>query len=705
LSREFESITLKQIARLPRPGTSGPSLFRFTPDGEAILYLHSEDESLMRSLWRYDIATGERSVLAGPAADESPLSREEELRRERQRLLAHGVTSYEVADKTQPLTVLIPGSPKLRLFHDGQLSEIPGTERAEAPHLNAHGTAVAFVRDNEIVVKELAGGDPRQLTRGSAEGLTNGLAEFIAQEELGRADGFWWSPDGSRIAYIQADSNSIEQYPIVHQGKDVIALERHRYPFSGGRNAQLRVGVVDLATAETTWIGLPAEVDVYIPNVSWRPDGMLAVQVLSRDQRRLQLIVIDPADARRLASLEETNEPWLNTHDDHVWLDDGSLVWPSERGGFRHLYLYDADLRPVRQLTGGEWVVTQLIRVDENARTVYFMSTRESALERHLYSVSLDGGEPNRLTEGSGWHGCSVAIRGGQFVDTLSTLKRAPVTTLARPGSESVVLHEPPESAHSLGLAPPRLFQLPGADGTPLDAALYEPVSDSDRPAPLVVSVYGGPHAQRVMDEWSLTVDLRAQYLAQHGFAVLRVDNRGSANRGLAFEAHIADRMGMVEVEDQTAAVRKLASDGVIDPDRVGIYGWSYGGYMSAMCMLREPELFKVGVAGAPVVDWDGYDTCYTERYMRTPEQNPDGYRDGALTTHVANLAGKLMLVHGMVDENVHFRHTARLITALTAAQKEYDLMLFPEERHVPRAAAGLEYMERRLTNYFLDNL
>ena len=705
MSREYESVTLEQIAKLPRPGTSGLGTFRFTPDGSGILFLQSEDGTLTRSLWLYDIESGQRSVLAGPAADEKPMSREEELRRERQRLLARGVTSYEIASKADALTILIPGTPNLRLLEAGRLREIPGTDRAQAPHLNARGTAVAFVRDNEVFVHDLATGDSRQLTRGSAEGLTNGLAEFIAQEELGRADGFWWSPDGDRIAYIQANSNAIEQYPIVHQGESTIDLEQHRYPFPGSRNAQLRLGVVDADSAETTWLGLPAEVDVYIPDVSWRPDGMLAVQVLSRDQRRLQLTVVDPAGGPTVASLEEINEPWLNTSSDHRWLDDGSLIWPSERSGFRHLYLYDAGLALTRQLTSGDWVVTSVGRVDQTARVVYFSATKESVSERHLYSVSLDGGEPQRLTDGSGWHSCVASDTLGQFVDTLSSVAHAPVTTFIRSNEKPVELHHPPETAESIGLTPPRILELPGADGTPLDAALYEPPPGSGRPSPLVVSVYGGPHAQRVMDEWSMTVDLRAQFLAQHGFAVLRVDNRGSANRGLAFEAHLADRMGTIEVEDQAAAVRKLADDGIIDADRVGIYGWSYGGYMSAMAMLREPDLFKVGIAGAPVVDWDGYDTCYTERYMRTPEQNPDGYRNGALTTHVRRLKGKLLLVHGMVDENVHFRHTARLITALTAAQKDYDLMVFPEERHVPRDAAGLEYMERRLTNYFIENL
>ena len=350
--------------------------------------------------------------------------------------------------------------------------------------------------------------------------------------------------------------------------------------------------------------------------------------------------------------------------------------------------------------------MTRIVEVDEARRTVFFSGTQEGAVERHLYRVGLDGGEVQRLTSEPGVHGCAVAPDGKTFVDTFSSRERAAVTTLRRTDGGEVIatLHEEPEmTALGQGLRPPELRVMEAANGTPMFGALYRP--EGEGPHPLVVSVYGGPHAQRVLDDWALTVDLRAQYLAQSGFAVLAVDNRGSANRGLAFEAHLHRRMGTIEVDDQVAAVEQVVAEGLVDPERVGIYGWSYGGYMTCMSLMRAPEVFRVGVAGAPVVDWDGYDTGYTERYMSTPQDNPEGYRDGAVTTHVEGLSGKLLLVHGMVDENVHFRHTARLITALTAAQKPYDIQIFPEERHMPRDAAGLEYMERRLVSYFEEHL
>ncbi len=257
-----------------------------------------------------------------------------------------------------------------------------------------------------------------------------------------------------------------------------------------------------------------------------------------------------------------------------------------------------------------------------------------------------------------------------------------------------------------LGLQVPELTTISTRDGVPLHAAIYNPPDiEAGRRYPLVVSVYGGPHAQMVTDTWGLTVDMRAQYLAQHGFVVLKVDNRGSANRGVAFEAAIARNLGSIEVKDQVDAVRAISQRPYVDGERVGIYGWSYGGYMTLMALLCAPELFRVGVAGAPVTHWDGYDTCYTERYMGLPQSNPDGYRQSSAITHAANLKGKLLLVHGMIDENVHFRHTGRLLGALAAEQKPYDLLLFPEERHMPRDARGLEYQERRVLGYFEENL
>jgi dipeptidyl-peptidase-4 len=329
--------------------------------------------------------------------------------------------------------------------------------------------------------------------------------------------------------------------------------------------------------------------------------------------------------------------------------------------------------------------------------------------ERHIYRVSLDDGEIERLTSGPGWHSGVLSPDGKWLIETHQSREQAPIVKLlATDGASATVLFaNEGATAEALGLALPELITLPAEDGTELHAMVYAPSNvEPGHRRPVVVSVYGGPHVQRVADDWASTVDLRAQYLSQQGFAVLKVDNRGGFNRGLAFEGALHRNMGSVEVRDQVAAVRWLASNrDFADAGRVGIYGWSYGGYMTLMCMAKAPELFKVGVSGAPVTDWDGYDTAYTERYMGTPRENPDGYRDSSVLTHAGQIEGKLLVVHGMIDENVHFRHTARLLVALASAGKACELLIYPEERHMPRDAKGLEDQERKVLGFLTANL
>lgn len=713
MTRPFEAISIEQVAYFPRPGMVAPGAIRFTPDGSAVTYLFSEEGTLVRGLWRYEIATGERAVLAGPQrapVEEGGLSRDEELRRERSRLRELGVTHYQFATKADPAVLLVPMGGTLLVSVGGEaLREIPGVEQALDPRLSDDGARVAFVREGELYVVEVAGGGPRRLTTGAEDGVTNGLAEFIAQEELDRDEGYWWSPDGERIAFIRADSRHIPKYPVVHQGRDQVDVEEHRYPFAGKANACLDLGVVELATGAVRWLDLGAEKDIYISSVAWRPDGTLTAEVLSRNQKRLQLFAFDAASGARELLREEDSDLWVNVDHGTRFLESGQVLYTSEKTGFRHLYLDDTGARTSRQLTEGDWAVTRLVSVDEERRLAFFMATRDSVLERHLYAVGLDGGAPRRLTSEAGWHEAVIDRSHERFVDTWSSLSHGPRVALRSIDGafEGMLFENSGATAEELGLATPELTTVTAADGaTVLHGALYQPpASTKARPFPLIVSVYGGPHVQRVANEWSLTVDLRAQYLAREGYVVFKLDNRGSANRGQAFEAPIHLCTGRVEVDDQAAGVKRLVELGLADPSRVGVYGWSYGGYMTLMAMLRAPGMFRVGVAGAPVTHWDGYDTAYTERYMGTPAVNATGYEESSALAHVARLDGKLLLVHGMIDENVHFRHTARLAVALSSAQKEYELLVFPEERHMPRDAKGLEYQERRLIEFFKRHL
>ena len=702
--RVAERLTISDVATYPRPGMDAPGMVGFTPDSAAVTWLHADGGGLVRSLWRIDVKTGERAVIAGPGAD-APMSREEELLRERTRTRELGVSSYSWARDSEVPVLMIPG-PVVRISVDGEpLRELAGSEGALTPTLSPDGTQLSFVRGGELLVMPVDGSsEARPLTSGAEDGLTHGLADYIAQEEFGQLRGHWWSKDG-RIAYLRVDERHVAPYPIVHQGGNDVDVETHRYPFAGDENAHVSLYLADVETGDAHELPLSEE-DGYLVRVAWWPDGeggqRLVTQWIDREQKRLQLITFEGGDSTVL--IDEQQQPWINVGDDAQPLKDGRFLWSSEASGFRHLSLHSTDGSRIRTLTGGEWIVDGVIGVDEESGWIYFTSTRGSPLERRVERVSLSGGEIETLSEPGGLHSAALSRNGHWLAMISSSLNSTPSVTLVPPnGSERTTLYESDVSASSLSLEAPHLRAFSAADGTTLYGALYQP--EGEGPHPLLVAVYGGPHAQTVLDAWGLTVDLRAQYLAQQGFLVLKLDNRGMAGRGLEFEAHLHRQMGTIEVDDQSAAVEQLAAEGLADLDRVGVYGWSYGGYMTVMSMLRRPDLFKVGVSGAPVSDWDGYDTGYTERYMGTPQTNAEGYREGSLLTHADKLEGQLLLIHGGVDENVHFRHTARLITALTAADRDYDLLMFPEERHMPRDRAGLEYQERRVARYFERHL
>ncbi|MGE0712963.1 MAG: S9 family peptidase [Planctomycetota bacterium] len=717
-----EPLTFEEVATYPLPGTAAPTQLRFSPDGGHLTYLFSPGGSLVQELFACEVeGSAPPAACVRPAGEgdtEENLSLEEKLRRERLRERGLGVTRYAWARRADRLVIPLSGAVYVQDGVAGALRELlpAGDHPALDPRLSPDGEWLAYVQDAELYVVTAAGGAPRQLTSGArGTGRTHGLADYIAEEEMHRHAGYWWSRDARHLAVTEVDDTHIPVYRIVHQGKDQTgegAQEDHRYPFAGQPNPRVKLGVVAREGGEVAWLDLgDGAATEYLARVSWLADGRLAVQTQDRAQRSLRLLAFtqDPASGawagREL--LREETAVWINLHDCLRSLEQGEhagrLLWASERTGFQHLYLLEPDGRVVRALTAGEWQVDELCGVDEARGLVYFSATKDGPTEKHLYAVPLAGGAPRRITREPGYHQVVLDDQGRHYADLCSTLARPPRLTLRalEDDRELRLLYDgasDPRVAR-LGLEPPELVSFETEDGVTLHGALYRPASAG--PAPLVVSVYGGPHAQRVVDHWSLTVDLRAQLLRQRGFLVLRLDNRGSARRGLAFEGAIRHDLGHLEVEDQVAGVRWLAAQGLADPARVGIYGWSYGGYLSLMALARAPHTFRAAVSGAPVTHWDGYDTHYTERYMGTPQENPEGYRDSSVMAHMDAFQGALLLVHGLLDENVHFRHTARLINALHRAGKPYELLLFPDERHMPRGLADRVALERRLVAFF----
>jgi dipeptidyl-peptidase-4 len=714
-------LTAEDVARYPVPGSNAPVGVGFSADGRWVSFLWSPEGSLRRDLFALDVSSGARRVVLGSGAGvtESNLSLEERLRRERARDLGQGVTSSSWARNGGP-RLLVPQQDGLHVLDAPDFvdwlavpARVDGVPMLD-PGLSPDGSAVAFVADDELYVASLVGGGvaavPVQVTSGArGTGLSHGLAEFVAQEEMGRSHGFWWSPDGSRLAFAEVDETHIPVYRIVHQGSDAVgpgAEEDHRYPFAGGANAVVRLGVVDAAGGDVVWCSLGSEWE-YLARVDWLSADRLAVQVEDRAQSRLDLLSVDASTGASSLLLTETSDVWINLHDCFRVLSEDSFLWASEGSGFRHLEVRSSsDGSLMRSLTAGSWMVERVVAATES--TVWFVATEASPLERHLYSVPVAGGPVERVTVDGGTHGAAVDGARGRFVDTWSSMTQPPVVTVRSLSSPSTVewalLADDELDDVRLALEPPSLTTVTAADGATLDVLLYVPSGDG--PFPTIVSVYGGPHVQYVLDAWSSTAAMRRQWLRSLGYLVVVADNRGSAGRGLAFEGAVRWDLGRLEVDDQAAVVTSLVERGLADPARVGINGWSYGGYLSALALAKRPDVFAAAVAGAPVTAWDGYDTHYTERYMGLPSANADGYSRSSVMAWAAGFRGRpLMLVHGLIDENVHFRHTARLVNALIRERIPYSLLLFPDERHSPRSLADRVFMEERMAAFWEQSI
>ncbi|XP_059629037.1 uncharacterized protein LOC132271612 [Cornus florida] len=733
---------IEEIVQYPLPGYCGPTSITFSPDDSLITYLFSPDHTLNRKLFSFDPETGKEELFFSPpdgGLDESNISAEEKLRRERSRERGLGVTRYEWVKSTKTIMVPLPAG---IYFQDLSLQpelKLPSASFSPIidPHLSPDGTMLSYVRDYELHVLNLLSNESKQLTSGAkGDVLTHGLAEYIAQEEMDRKNGYWWSMDSKFIAFAQVDSSGIPLFRIMHQGKSTVgsdAQEDHAYPFPGASNVKVRLGVVSATGGPVTWMDLLCgEQDVgnseeeYLARVNWMHGNILTAQVLNRSHSRLKILRFDVKTGQREeVILVEEQDTWINLHDCFKPLDkglnkfSGGFIWASEKTGFKHLYLYDTNGACLGPITEGDWMVEQISGINEAAGLVYFTGTLDGPLESHLYCAKLfpDGSRPLeapvRLTQGKGRHSVVLDHQVQRFVDILDSLDSPPRISLCSLHDGSLIMpiyeQEPITSTRveRLQLKPPEIVQIQANDGTTLYGALYKPDAARFGPPPYktMVNVYGGPSVQLVSDSWAPTVDMRAQYLRSKGILVWKLDNRGSDRRGLKFKGFCKYSFGLLDAEDQRTGAEWLIKQGLAKGGRIGVYGWSFGGYLSAMALARFPDVFSCAVSGAPVTSWDGYDTFYTEKYMGLPSDNEEGYQFGSVLNHVDKIKGKLLLVHGMIDENVHFRHTARLVNALVEAGKPYELLIFPDERHMPRKLKDRKYMEERIWEFIERNL
>ena len=591
---------------------------------------------------------------------------------------------------------------------------------------NPAATKVAFVRNRNLFVVDLQSGTETALTTDGADGtIINGTFDWVYEEEFGLRDGFSWSPDGKHIAFFKLDESDTRDFAMTDFRTRYPEYERFRYPKAGEVNSEIKIGVVDMGAVDPaadtqtdaityfetqTWDPDLSKAEEttdpheYLSRMGWTPaiDGTHHVWMfrMNREQNDLDVMYGNPEDGTLQTVLEETLDTYIDIEDGKLqFLNDGEhFVYLSERTGYNHVHLYENDGDYLGPITDGKWEVTAFHGIDEERLLAYVTGTKKSSTERHLYRVGVSMSaheaamEEERISDDAGWHTINMSTDRRYSIDRHSSIDAPPTWTLRTAEGKAVTTLQDNEALaatiDALDLPVPVFTQVPGADGTPLNTYIMKPTDfNPDREYPVLMYVYGGPGAQTVTNQWGGTRHLWHQYLAKtYDMVVVSVDNRGTGGRGKAFQDVPYKTLGQPESADQIAAAQALSDSSWVDADRIGIWGWSYGGYMTLLSLLNGdgPETFDMGVSVAPVTDWRFYDTIYTERYMTTPQQNPEGYAQGAPLTMANRMHDDqdLLLVHGDFDDNVHFQNSVQMVDALQEANKQFDFMMYPGRNH-----------------------
>ncbi len=682
------------------------------PDGRHFARL-VPDEAGVPEVWRIAAVSGD-SVKLISAAELIPLAGSGPVRIESVRFSASGDRVLLFTDAERVWRDRTRGSyfvfdvPTRRLIPVGNA---PGDQMFAK--FSPDADQVAFVRSGDLFVFDLAADVERRLTHDGSGTVVNGTTDWLYEEELGLRDAFRWSPDGHRIAYWRFDMRDVPIFELVDESSLYPKRVRIRYPKAGQPNSQVRLATVDVETAQSTWINLEVSSDGYLPWMEWAASSdEVMIQRLNRHQDRLDLLLADVHTGMTRLLFSEVSEAWLDVVMEVPWLAGGrQFLWCSDRDGFRHIYLYDRDGRLVRQVTRGNWDVTGLVGVDTVSSVLYFVAASESPMARSIQSADLDDpGQTRLLAGGRGMRSASFSPDYGLFIETSSTVSGPPRIALRdRDGSQIRVIEDNRglrAQLDRLELREPEFMTIRAADGTSLNAVIMKPRDfDPLKEYPLLLYVYGGPGSQTVRDGWGGDRYLWHQLLVQNGVLVASVDNRGTGARGRDFKQQVYLRLGQLEAADQISAARQFGGLSFVDASRIGIWGWSYGGYMALLTTLLSDGEFAAAVAVAPVTDWKFYDTAYTERFMRTPEENADGYHLGAPLTYAERLDADLLIVHGTGDDNVHPQHTMEITRAFIEAGRPFEMQLYPGRRHSISGGSTRVHLFERITGFLLETL
>jgi dipeptidyl-peptidase 4 len=696
-----------------------PETIKWSPDSTEFSFIQRDDSGERGQLWYVDATTGEKKLLIGDtklAALAPPLAKIKD-EREKERITRYHIAPYEWAPDSKHLSFDTQGQLWLYAIENGTAVQITSApDPSSDPKFSPDGRRLAYLRQHNLYVRPVSGGGQKQITKPTGdkdrdENLLNGEVDWVYAEELDVRSNYFWSPNGKDLLYLQMDETDVPTYPIVDWMLIHPSVDQEKYPKAGDPNPAVRLGVVSADGGKTKWIALTDNKDIYVPRFGWVRDGLIWAEILNRAQDKLDLYFADAQSGHSRKVLSETpTDAWVNVNNDFKILKSGDrFLWSSWRDGTTQLYLYNfdkanplaSDAKLERQLTKGDFEVLRVEGLDEAAGRVFVSCNKDDPRQRQLYSVRLDGTGFQRVSQEQGNHESTFADDGKHYVDEYSAVLTPPSLSICSAAGACNKVWDS-HSVDGFVLITPKFLEFKAEDGTNLYGELLMPLEGTlPRKIPLIVYIYGGPAAQTVRNEWPDMQGLFNQVLAQKGFAVFSVDNRGTPARDRMFQTAIRHEFGEIELKDQLTALDQLfAQYPQLDRGRMGIWGWSNGGSMT-LYSLSHSDAFKAGVSVAPVTNWRDYDSIYTERYQGLPKDNGKGYQDFRPITIADRLHGLLLLVHGTSDDNVHFQNSVQMVEALIEAGKQFRFMVYPSKTHGIGGSDDRDHLFHMIEDHF----
>jgi dipeptidyl-peptidase-4 len=702
-----KELTLEDIFNSTKFAQKSLRSVTWMQDGKAFLFLQTDTTKKQTDIWKYDVTSGKRTLIV----DASKLVLNDSDK-------AFKISNYILSPDAKKIlfTGVVPARSMKSggnfYIYDLQTEVFQQLTDTQAEQMNVKyspdGKKIGFVRDNNIFMIDKETRVETQLTFDGEKHIMNGRFDWVYEEEWSIIDGWLWSPDGKNIAFWQLDERRVPEYQITDFNPQHPKIETMRYPKAGDPNSIVKIGVVSVETKIMAWMDIGTDDDIYIPRIYWTAKpGKLAIFRVNRLQNKLEVLEADINTGSSSIVLTDESKTWLDIEQsNYIFLKDGRLLWASEKDGYRHIYLTTFG-KQTEQITKGSWEVDKILKVDEANDVIYFTATEKSPLERHLYKIKLDRTGFKRISAEEGTHSINFSPDYSVYIDTYSDAYTLPKIRLHKNDGKLIrIIEENTVTAFDeYKLSKKEFFYFQTSDGVSLNGWMMTPVDfNPTKKYPVLMYVYGGPASQTVTNSWDRN-NLWYTLLTQKGYIIVSIDGRGTGARGNEFKAIAYKNLGKWDTHDQIEGAKYLASLPFVDASRIGIWGWSYGGYMAAMSILLGNEVFKTAVAVASVTDWKFYDTIYTERFMQTPQLNPEGYKQGSTLTYADKLKGNLLLIHGTADDNVHWQNTITLVNGLQKNNKQFQTAFYPGGTHGVAGGNGRLQLYTMITNYILEKL